>query len=403
MATTGPGSVLAAILLGVVGCAPVVALPPAASPVMGAASLDGVARQIRADNERRQAANPDGYARKLARLAEHPFAFLRGTTPQFYRRLFAAMPPALRQAPETIVHGDLHLENFAVVPTAGGLTYGIDDFDEALPGPISLDLVRCMTSLTLAFGDDPALLEDYLAGYRQGLSGQGRLASQAVAKVLDKAKRADQAKMLAKRTIATRPRQMKPTEATIGLDPAHKRGLQAAVAAARLPGLDGLPFQDAVQRFGGTASLDLFRYEAVYGDGGDRDQIVEIKELLPSVLSRHLGGNGDDLARYRRAQAQYQGPQALPVAATRLGPYQFLVRYRPAFKDSVTADDVKPSDRRAFVMDLGRISGAAHARGNQQPSALDQFVSGQGPAMIDLALSMARQNHADFQAFRSGG
>lgn len=402
MTTTRTVGALAAIVLGLTGCASVVAAPWSEASVLGAASRDDVARQIRADNERRRTANPDGYARKLAKLAEHPFSFLRGTTPQFYRRLFTAMPAALQQAPETIVHGDLHLENFAVVPTTGGLTYGIDDFDEALPGPISLDLVRCMTSLTIAFGEDPALLGDYLAGYRQGLSGRYQLASQAVAKVLDKARRADQAKMLAKRTSATRPRQMTMGDATKALAPADKQQLQAAIAAARLPGLDGLPFQDAVQRFGGTASLDLFRYEAVHGDGSDRDQIVEVKELVPSVLSRHLGGSGDDLARYRRAQAQYQGPQALPVATTRLGPYQFLVRYRPAFKDSVTAADVKPGDRRAFVMDLGRISGAAHARGSRESGALEQFVSGHGQAMIDLALSMARQNHADYQAFRTG-
>lgn len=380
------------------GCQTLAVLPVTAAAAMSAQTAGSVAAQVRADNERRRTANPDGYARKLAKLAESPFSFFRGTAPLFYRRVFAALPPALKDAPRTIVQGDLHLENFGVLPTPDGVTYGIDDFDEAMPGPASLDLVRCLASIVVAYGDDPALLRAYLDGYRKGTDGRFHTDSDAIAAILKKKGKATQADMLAKRTLPTRPRQVKPGADVQPLPPDRKQALAVAIAAARLPGLGGLAFEDGALRFGGTASLDLFRYEAVLGPGGDKDQIIEVKELLAPTLSQHLGAAGDDGDRYRAALRQYQGDAARPVATTTLGPYRMLVRYRAACKDSVSPDEVAARDRVAFLTDLGKITGQAHARAGRG-TALAAFVANQSDLLITTGSAMGRQSLDDYQAF----
>jgi uncharacterized protein (DUF2252 family) len=373
-------------------------MPVAALTAQAASS---VTSQVRADNERRRTANPDGYARKLAKLAESPFSFFRGTTPLFYRRLFAAFPAALQEAPRTIVHGDLHLENFSVLPGPAGVTYGLDDFDEATPGPASIDLVRGLASIVVAYGEDQSLLTAFLDGYGKGTDGRMHVDSDPIQDLLKKKGKATQAEMLAKRTLPTRPRQLKPSDSLKALTPAQKQALQTAIQAARLPGLAKLPFADGAQRFAGTASLDLFRYEAVLGPGGDQDQIIEIKELLPPVLSQHLGPAGDDGDRYRQALHQYQGEAALPVAMTTLGPYRMLVRFRPACKDTVSPEDVSAKDRREFLTDLGKITGQAHVRAGRGP-ALATFVERQRQTLIATGLAMGRQSLDDYKAFTGG-
>ncbi|MBC7542495.1 MAG: DUF2252 family protein [Candidatus Sericytochromatia bacterium] len=389
---------LIAMLAGLSGCGTAIARPSAGPVPVLAQGTVSVRDQVLTDNERRRTVNPDGYARKLAKLSEAPYSFFRGTSPLFYRRLFAALPASLRAAPAVIVHGDLHLENFTALPGADGVYYGIDDFDESLPGPASIDLIRCLSSIVVAYGDDESLLGAFLDGYRQGTDGRMATASVAITKLIRKQSNATQAEMLAKRTTATRPRQMKPGDATKALTPAQQATLQAAVAAGKLGGLDGLPCEDAVQRFAGTASLDLFRFEGVFGNGGDRDRIVEIKELLPSVLAGHLGTPSDDGARYRQAVRQFQGAAASPVSDTTFGNYRMLIRYRAACKDTVSPEDVGPGDRQAFLTDLGKITGAAHTRSGRG-GALATFVDAQRALLIRTAQRQGNQSLNDYKAF----
>ncbi len=87
---------------------------------------------------------------KHRRMDANPFVFLRAT---FYRwvRLWAAVLPALAQAPRVASVGDLHMENFGTWRDAEGrLVWGINDFDEAHAAPYTNDLARLATSVLLA-------------------------------------------------------------------------------------------------------------------------------------------------------------------------------------------------------------------------------------------------------------
>src|SRR5690242_1852264 len=86
---------------------------------------------------------------KFRRMKKDAFAFFRGSD-----HLFASRWPGLRPqdvGPASLICGDRHLENFGAYRTDDGdLLYDINDFDEALVAPCSLDLVRCTTSILLA-------------------------------------------------------------------------------------------------------------------------------------------------------------------------------------------------------------------------------------------------------------
>src|SRR5207245_4197722 len=63
------------------------------------------------------------------------------------------VPLAEAAAPEGLIVGDLHLENFGVYRGAGGdLCFDVNDFDDVGYGPLDLDLKRLCTSALLLPG-----------------------------------------------------------------------------------------------------------------------------------------------------------------------------------------------------------------------------------------------------------
>ena len=92
--------------------------------------------------------------RKLAALAATPFQFFRGT---FHLMAWDVMkgrvPGAQAAAPEGMIVGDLHLENFGIYRGASGaLVFDVNDFDDVGIGPLDLDLKRLCTSALLLPG-----------------------------------------------------------------------------------------------------------------------------------------------------------------------------------------------------------------------------------------------------------
>ena len=93
-------------------------------------------------------------ALKHAHMAESPFAFFRAT---FYRwlQLWHAHCVDVVGAPKVLAVGDLHIENFGTWrDQEGRLIWGVNDLDEAWPGPYTLDLIRLTTSAYLAISGE---------------------------------------------------------------------------------------------------------------------------------------------------------------------------------------------------------------------------------------------------------
>ena len=106
----------------------------------------------------------------VGRLRETPGAYFRFVSRQFTRAVCARFRGA-PGFPDVNLHGDAHLEQYAVTSLGRGLT----DFDESARGPSFIDLVRFGVSLELAArekhwpGEGSRSFGAFLGGYRQAL------------------------------------------------------------------------------------------------------------------------------------------------------------------------------------------------------------------------------------------
>ena len=81
-----------------------------------------------------------------ARLAGNPIAFFRFVNRAWTHAVCDAFAGEASDLPTARLHGDAHLEQYAVTATARGL----DDFDDSARGPAVVDVVRFLGSLELA-------------------------------------------------------------------------------------------------------------------------------------------------------------------------------------------------------------------------------------------------------------
>ncbi len=114
----------------------------------------------------------DANPRLVDKLRSSAHRYFRFINVPFSREVCRRFADEAAGAPSLNLHGDAHLEQYAVTDLGRGLT----DFDDSSIGPAVIDLVRFGTSLHLACGeqdcgDDPAaLLDELLRGYRAALA-----------------------------------------------------------------------------------------------------------------------------------------------------------------------------------------------------------------------------------------
>jgi hypothetical protein len=105
-------------------------------------------------------------------LRASPYAFFRFANRGWASRVCAAFADDLKSLDQVRLHGDAHVEQYAVTDSA----YGLDDFDDTAQGPSIIDLVRFLGSLRLAArergwsGQFDRLADAFLRGYRRGLN-----------------------------------------------------------------------------------------------------------------------------------------------------------------------------------------------------------------------------------------
>ncbi len=108
------------------------------------------------------------------RLRETPHNYFRFVSRQFSQAVCALFDDVRSSLPDVILHGDPHVEQYAVTSLGRGLT----DFDDSGRGPYVVDLVRFGVSLELAarengWGGAGGAIDDFLRGYRDALSNPG--------------------------------------------------------------------------------------------------------------------------------------------------------------------------------------------------------------------------------------
>jgi len=107
----------------------------------------------------------------LERLRADAFAYFRFVNRPWAARVCEAFAD-VTDLPVLRLHGDAHVEQFALTSDA----WGLDDFDDSTRGPEVVDIVRFLGSIDLATrqrgwtSDRDALWDRFFEGYRRGLS-----------------------------------------------------------------------------------------------------------------------------------------------------------------------------------------------------------------------------------------
>ena len=107
----------------------------------------------------------------LDRLRADPFIYFRFINRAWITRVCESLAD-VTNATVVRLHGDAHVEQFALTNDA----WGLDDFDDSARGPAFIDIVRFLGSIDLAtrqrgwMRDRDALWDRFFAGYYRGLS-----------------------------------------------------------------------------------------------------------------------------------------------------------------------------------------------------------------------------------------
>ncbi len=107
-----------------------------------------------------------------AQLRKDPLVYFRFVNKEWAGRVCEAFRGDLHSMPSVILHGDAHVEQYALTATARGL----DDFDDAAHGPSVVDIVRFLGSLDLIArrrgweAERRRLFDSFFDGYTRALS-----------------------------------------------------------------------------------------------------------------------------------------------------------------------------------------------------------------------------------------
>ena len=360
-----------------------------------------VRQTIREDHRHRIASGAEEAVDKFDKLAGSIYAFFRGTCLLFYRDLAgedAWMPTVLAL-------GDVHPENFGVVPSADGVPiFAIDDFDEACYAPFTWDLKRGATGFLIAaeahgLGRKKCrkVARSFVRGYidaiddfAQDESGRGAQTRQEnaprlIADLIGRAREPARSAWLARKYLD---KQRSGFRADDKLDPVSGRRDEFQAMIDRyiadndiaVPARAGtMRVKDVCIRKGqGTASLGLARYyvliEGAQGDGSD-DLVLDVKRARRSALAGlvppseyELHGEGDRVARAHDIQ-QVRGD--VFYGSAELDGVSFIVRERAPYRDSVDLDELSKSEWREYARICARTLAQAHARSDAGAVAHD--------------------------------
>ena len=108
----------------------------------------------------------------IERLRADPFNYFRFINRSWIARVCDAFGRDLQELPVMRLHGDAHVEQFAVTQDA----WGLDDFDDSARGPAVIDIVRFLGSVDLVARqrswekNRDALFDRFREGYKRGLT-----------------------------------------------------------------------------------------------------------------------------------------------------------------------------------------------------------------------------------------
>jgi uncharacterized protein (DUF2252 family) len=369
----------------------------AEAPVVSPARLAGQARRehvrstIREDHAGRIEQRSLGARKKFDVLAADLFKFFRGTALLFYRDMAGQDP----NMPTVMALGDVHPENFGVMPDEHGAPiFGVNDFDEAAYAPFTWDIKRGAVGFWIAARQEGGMkrakrrrvVERFVTGYLDAMQGYAEHATER-----DNAWRIDNSPKVIQRLFEQASEARREWLRDDYLDPSgrcfraddelqpisgEKAKFQKAVddlAKARnlkaVKRLGPLKVKDVCVRHGqGTASLGLPRYyvliEGPSQDATD-DLIVEFKRARRSALEGltppsdfHAGDKADRIVHGQTVQLAHGD---VFYGAVTIDGQSFMSRERAPFRDDIDLDELSAKTWKAYARACGAALAQSHA------------------------------------------
>jgi uncharacterized protein (DUF2252 family) len=400
-----------------------------------------VRQTLREDHQSRIADRSDDARAKFDKLAGSLFSFFRGTCLLFYRD----MSGEDAWMPTVLCLGDVHPENFGVMPSADNVPFfGVNDFDEAYYAPFTWDIKRGAVGFMIAAqeegGHGPTKQEKiaraFVQGYIDGMTRFARDGDETRHQV-----RLDNAPELI-RDLLDDSLERRSTWLRKKYHDEYGRGFRSSKKlvpqsrrieefqdvidqvvkenAMDVPARAGkMTVKDVAVRMGqGTASLGLARYyvliEGPTADATD-DVIIELKQARRSALAGlapptefGVDGTGDRITDAARVQLVNGDSFFGHVEFEGLS---FMSRERSPYKNEIDLDDLSTSEWKDYARLCGETLAHAHALSDDagerdvdiEPLVLDAI--GVPELFVDDVLGFAREAadrvRSDHEAFRT--
>ncbi len=405
-----------------------------------------VRQTIREDHETRIANRSEDAKDKFTKLEGSLFSFFRGTCLLFYRD----MAGEDADMPTVLTLGDVHPENFGVMPSADDVPiFGVNDFDEAFYAPFTWDLKRGAVGFMIGAAEEGGkgagkqrrIAEAFVHGYVDAMRGYATDATEQLGQM-----REDNAPAII-RDLIDGAREKRSKWLKRKYHDEHRGGFRSDDEHVPLSSrveefqaaLDrfvedndivvpertrGMKVKDVCQRLGqGTASLGLPRYylmiEGPRGDGKD-DVLLEFKQARRSALAGLappsdyvLDGNAE---RITHAQGVHLVRGDRFYGAVELDGLSFMVRERAPYRDDIDLDDLSTKEWLHYAAICGASLAQSHALSDEaglvdhdvEPDVLAAI----GPEALFItdivtfaeeALQRVRQDHEFFKADHAMG
>ena len=368
-----------------------------------------------------------------ARMLTSPFAFYRGGA----AIMAQDMQPTATTGLTVQACGDAHLANFGVFASAErNLVFGINDFDETIPGPWEWDIKRLVASIVLCtrflggdHGTAEAAVRSAVQSYREHMHGYAEMGylslwyetidedrllealppnvqKSAKKNVLGKAKVRTNLQVLEKltallddkhRIMEDRPLIVRETRNDKGIPVKDLLGEFLAAYVESLSGdrrelISRYRIVDVARKVVGVGSVGT-RCWVVFmeGAGPDDPLFIQAKEAQPSALAPYLHSAPFDCEGHRvvKGQRLIQGAPDILLGWGRVRDVHFYCRQLRDMKGSVAFDPNDWDEERldAYTMICGWALALAHAKSGD--AAMIAGYVGKSEALDDALVAFA--------------
>lgn len=337
------------------------------------------------------------------RLASSPHAFFRAINTEFSLEVCRQLDAGGLRFPIVPLHGDAHIEQFAV--TDEGI--GLGDFDAAARGSAALDLLRFSTSLVLAVhgtaneDSGPWLAKQFMSSYQSALAGAGGRPTPRIASVIRKARpdvhreeriaqRLSPVSAEADRRIRASFGQYATTEAA--KDRRLPAGFFSVVAIGALHGGVGSA---------GTARF-LVRVQGATSLPSD-DEFIELKPVARDVLPSCKTAQRDKAAQVLESEgALIETPRRF-IASLRLDGKRYWAHAWPRdyWELDLRSEHITLSDISEVAQFVGAELGKAHRRSLKGDARAEGAIGVRSKRLLPLCIELAKLSVEAWRQFRA--